>query len=268
MEVDIGRQYVDAVVADHLAAVDAAVPGLVEGLYLVGSVALDDYRPGTSDIDFLAVTADPLTNVQTTALAGVHARLTGRHPRPVLDGAYVTWRELAGDPALAGPGAVVREGRLRTSANRADPVAWHTLAAHGVTVRGPDRPGVPVLTDRAALATWTRDNLDGYWRPWLRRSLRLLSRPGVATVLAWGPAWGVLGVSRLHYTLATGAITSKYGAGCYARDTFDPQWRRIVDECLRIRGGQGRSRYRNPLARRRDALDFVAMAIEEAQRIP
>jgi hypothetical protein len=76
------------------------------------------------------------------------------------------------------------------------------------------------------------------------------------------------GVSRMHYTLATGAITSKHGAGLYARETFEPRWRRIIDECLRLREGEaGRGLYRNPLTRRREALDFVATAIEDARRI-
>ncbi len=87
-------------------------------------------------------------------------------------------------------------------------------------------------------------------------------------MISWGPAWGVLGVSRLHYTLATGAIASKCGAGEYAREAFDPRWRHIIDECLRIRrGGPGRARYRSPFARRRAALDFVAMAIDDAHRL-
>ena len=89
----------------------------------------------------------------------------------------------------------------------------------------------------------------------------------VAALGSWAPAWGVLGVSRLHYTLATGEITSKEGAGIYALRTFHRRWRRIVEECLRIRGGgEGRSLYRTPLGRRRDALAYMAMVIEDAQR--
>ena len=54
---------------------------------------------------------------------------------------------------------------------------------------------------------------------------------------AWAVVWGVLGVSRLHCTLATGGIVSKYAAGLYARETFPTRWHRIVYESLRIRGG-------------------------------
>ncbi len=43
----------------HLRALDETAPGLVELLYLTGSVALGDYRPGDSDIDFLAPPGNP-----------------------------------------------------------------------------------------------------------------------------------------------------------------------------------------------------------------
>ncbi len=255
---------VQAVVDDYLSAVDRAVPGLVEGFYLVGSVALGDFRPHASDVDFVAVTASPPSEPDLVALRRAHRSLARR---PFLDGAYVTWQDLGAEPALAAPGAGVHEGRLHRRDGGCDPVTWHTLADHGVPVRGPEPAALRVWTSRVALSAWTRRNLDDYWRVWLRRSSRLLSRPGLACVHPWGPAWGVLGVSRLHYTLATGGITSKYGAGLYARETFDPRWSRIVDECLRLRRGDGgRPGYRSPFARRRAALAFVAMVIEDAHR--
>jgi hypothetical protein len=260
---------VQAVVDDFLALAGARTPGLVQGLYLVGSVALDDFRPHASDVDFVAVTDGPLSPADVAAVRRVHAALAARHRRPYFDGVYVTWRDLTGDPALAGPGATAHEGRLDPRpGGGCDPVTWHTLADHGVTAHGPRREDVPVWTDRTTLAAWTHRNLDDYWRPWLRRSSRLWSPAGLACVDNWGPVWGVLGVSRLHYTLTTGAITSKHGAGLYARETFDQRWRRVVEECLRLRRGEdGKTRYRSPLSRRRDALDFVAMAIDDAHRI-
>jgi predicted nucleotidyltransferase len=65
---------VDDIVGAYLAMVDAEVAGLVEGLYLVGSVALGDFRPASSDIDFVAVTA---SHPSPEALAGLR-----RIPRP------------------------------------------------------------------------------------------------------------------------------------------------------------------------------------------
>jgi hypothetical protein len=48
----------------------------------------------------------------------------------------------------------------------------------------------------------------------------------------------VLGVSRLHYTLATGEIASKEAAGRYALDAFEPGWRAVIEDAPAFwRGG-------------------------------
>jgi hypothetical protein len=79
----------------------------------------------------------------------------------------------------------------------------------------------------------------------------------------------VLGVSRLHATLTTGEITSKYGAGLYAMRRFPVHWHRVLVEALRIRrGDRVRSTYGTPLGRRRDLLAYVAMVIEDVLAPP
>jgi hypothetical protein len=41
----------------------------------------------------------------------------------------------------------------------------------------------------------------------------------------------------------------------------EPRWRRILEEALLARRQAHRTLYPNPLSRRRDALDYVAMVI-------
>ncbi|MET9291358.1 aminoglycoside adenylyltransferase domain-containing protein [Streptomyces sp. NPDC003077] len=75
----------------------------------------------------------------------------------------------------------------------------------------------------------------------------------------------MLGVSRLHYTIATGEITSKGGAGAYALKTFGDTWEPVLAEALRLRRGEpGPSRFRTAFRRRRAVTDYVAMVIEDA----
>ncbi|WP_203872305.1 aminoglycoside adenylyltransferase domain-containing protein, partial [Planomonospora parontospora] len=93
------------------------------------------------------------------------------------------------------------------------------------------------------------------------------------------------------FTLATGDITSKDGAGRYALETFPERWHRVADEALRIRRADRarpvlsgvaadlteflplraerdrRSLYRTPQARRRDVLAFADLVITDAHRI-
>jgi predicted nucleotidyltransferase len=215
------------VVDAYLGRVDAAAPGLVEGFYLVGSLALGDYRPGTSDVDFVAVT-------RRSSVPEVAGRWR------LLDGVYTTWEELATDAAR-------------------DPVAWHTLKRCGVRVRGPEPPELTIATDRSTLDSWCRANLDGYWRRWRRDAGRPLSRRWLAGLGTWGQAWAVLGVSRLHYTIATGDITSKSGGGRYALSVFPSRWHPIVTDCLATRQGGASSLPR--LVRHRETLAFLDMAL-------
>ena len=256
------------VASTFLDAVDDEAPGLVEGLYLTGSVALGDFRLRESDVDFVAVVAARPDAASIAALSRAHARLRARWRRPYFDGIHVTWDDLERGPVACVPVPFAHDGRFGAAGRfELNPVTWHVLAHHGVAFRGPPARDLGVWTDRAVLASWTLDNLESYWRPWRHARSRLLSPLGLATLGPWAPAWGVLGVSRLHYTLATGAITSKEGAGIYALHTFPGRWHRLVNECLRIRRGSvGRSLYRAPLRRRRAALDFISMVIDDARR--
>lgn len=253
-----------AVVADvvgaYLALVDDAAPGLVEGLYLEGSVALRDFRPDTSDIDYVAVTARRPDALALAALQRVHGQLRAQWRRPCFDGIYLTWDDLASPPSGDHPGS--HDGRFQTGGAWLTPVTWHTLARHGLACRGPAPAGVDIWTDPGALTAWVDRNLDEYWA----RLLSRYSRPSHPAALTdYATMWTVTGVSRLHYTLATGEITSKTGAGHYARQAFPARWHRIIDEALRIRERRPRRPYyRSPLARRHDLLAFAEMVIADA----
>ena len=250
----------------HLEVVDEALPGRVEGLYLVGSVALDDYRPGASDVDFLAVVATPLSEDEVTTLGEVHERLRDKVPEPAYDGVYVTWHQLAHDPTGLTGVPAHHDRAVTTDGFEANPVQYRTLAEHPVVIRGTTSP--EVFTDDALLRRWVRTNLDTYWAEWVDRQHTLVR--GAMLLADWAVGWGVLGIPRLHYTLATGDVTSKTGAGEYAMATFDDEWHPILEEALRLRhGGEQLEEYRRrPLARRRDALDFMAHVIETARELP
>lgn len=164
---------VEGVVETYLEAVDAEAPGLVEGLYLTGSVALGEFRPRTSDIDFLAVTKRRTGASAAAALGKAHGRLRTRWPSPCFDGLYVTWAELAHDPAAAGRGPFSDAGRYYARGDRAgDPVTWQTVAQHGVACRGPQAAALTIHTDPQALARWTLNNLDTYWHELLAHASR------------------------------------------------------------------------------------------------
>ena len=276
------------VVMAYLDAVDSEAPGLIEGLYLTGSTALDEFRPNTSDIDFVAITATRSDAAMLAGLARAHARLRRFCRRPAFDGLYATRADLASHPAHAEGLPYSHEGCFHASGGRGDPVTWQTVARRGIPYRGPKPEALEIWTDVEFLATWTLNNLDVYWRRLLVRAVRFPDPWSLTAFTTYGAVWIVLGISRLHYTLATGEICSKEAAGRYAIQTFPEQWHRVLNESLRIRRadrarpdlasavteiaadlricapGQGGSLYRTALARRRDVLAFGDMIIADA----
>jgi hypothetical protein len=154
-------------------------------------------------------------------------------------------------------------------------VTWHTVARHGIACRGPEPANLNIWADAERLAIWTLDNLESYWRPLLGAAARFPNRWSLISLTSWGAVWIVLGISRLHYTLATGEICSKEAAGRYALQTFPEQWHGIIKEALCIRqADRARADFLSALAdigaaslgRRRDAVAFGYMVIGDAQR--
>jgi Domain of unknown function (DUF4111) len=249
------------VTTQFLELIDASAPGLLEGLYLRGSLGFGEYFEGQSDVDFTAVLATRPDASQFDALAAAHAQVFEAHPHPHFDGFHLLRDELARPPDGCRDLPCMFAGTFDV-ASRLDvnPVSWHELARRGIVIRGPVLTGDDVWTDDAALRAFSHDNLTAYWA-------------GVAGELAAHPtdastpgaaAWCVLGVSRLHHLLATGALTSKSGAGHYALRAFEPQWRPIIAEALRAREQPAApSAYdSDPAARARDTTAFTVMAID------
>jgi hypothetical protein len=257
---------VQSVLRHYLSRVDAAVPGLVEGLYLIGSLALEDYQPGVSDIDFIAVSSSPVGSEAEEALAAVHEEVATADPdRPAFEGSYVTFDDLRAPASQASMGLRHHDGALSTDRTGRTPVDWFTLARHGVAIRGPQAATLGIATDRDELSSWCRTNLDRYWRPWVERS-QAPTPTAMAMLSDWGVAWGVLGVSRVHYTLATGEITSKSRAGWHGMKSFPSRWRDILGEALRCRPHPPGPPHSLELAlgRRAEAIAFMEVVLEAA----
>jgi len=261
---------VATVVERYLGEIEASVPGLVEGVYLTGSVALGDFHARWSDVDFVSVCRERPTREAQGKLADVHERMAAKRARPVLDGWYLTWEDLASSPDRNRTlGLRAHEGVLRTGRNSVPPVLlWHELFDHGLHVWGPGLDEREIATDPDAVRAWCLDNLETYWTPWWHRNAKLLSASGIGALGSWAPTWGVLGVTRIHYTLSTGKITSKCGGGEWALDVVDPEWRQILRECLRTRNRPDKpSLYRTPLRRRRDMLTFMDLLMTDDEEV-
>jgi hypothetical protein len=224
-----------AAIERYLDAVDAAVPGLVVGLYVCGSLALGDYRPDRSDIDAVVVVSEMPTAPQRALIAEVHRVVATR-----IDGPYLTANAIAGPPDAVGQVPFHVDGNFEVGeCHEVSPITWAILAAQAITVRGEPPTALGVRADAAAVRAFSAANLRGYWLSWARTIVSLIE--GTAdddTVEARMLEWGVLGAARVHCAATTGQVISKQDAGAYALDTFGDEWRRVIELALASRAGE------------------------------
>ncbi|GHA31322.1 hypothetical protein GCM10007989_29140 [Devosia pacifica] len=240
-----------------LRGLDFHLPGQCVGFLIVGSIALGDYQPGRSDIDFVAVCNAIL---ELDAIAAVHAELVAEQPSPGVDGIYVTAKELAQYPN--GIGIYVQGARVfsQSGSERHAP-SWMILKDHGLAVRGPgpDRYGIPV--DRRDVVDFSRQNLKTYWTNWVDKR-----DPGTSGPLSdENVSWGVLGISRLHAAICGDGCVSKSAAGRIALTRF-PAHAAILNEALLLRAHCPgvRSAYASPTLRHEETMRYMRQVIEDA----
>jgi len=243
----------------YVSAAHGVLPGFVEGLYVTGSIALGDYRPAISDVDLVAVCAEHPREPQLEALSTLH-----RPSRPTFDVVYVTKGDLSRDPReLSAPHS--RGGAFKPDgAFNANPVTWRQLATGAIPVRGPRLTDADVWFDADALRRWNLANLENYWVDSLQRWRRV--EPHEAPVRhEYGLQWLVLGVPRLHYTIATLSVTSKTGAGQYALSVVDSGWHTLINTAIALRADRSAPLPMPVQALHRDAADLTAWLIEDAR---
>ena len=229
--VGVVPQPVIAALEAWLAAHDEAAPGVIEGLYVVGSVALADWTE-RSDIDVVAVVADPSEPELADALAAAQELVRDRTPIAI-DGPYVGWGDLV-VPAMAVQRPWVLDGGYHVDGEsfEINPVTWFTLARYGVAFRGAEPEAIGVATDLEERRNWVAGNVRTYWS-------------GVGERLGAGVAdsdetsfggeileWVALGAARMLFTFETGDVTSKSGAGQWAMrraPDYTPMLRRAVE---------------------------------------
>jgi hypothetical protein len=255
------RAVVRAAIGGYLESIDGVAPGLVETLLVTGSAALGDYQPAISDVDLVALCAHPPTADERVALTALH-----RPSHPSVDVLYATRDDLKRDPStLSLPGSV--GGSFRDEgAFEANPVVWRTLSTRAIAVRGVAPLPEDVWFDAHSLRRWNLANLSGYWADWVEWAR---ARDGTEERVRseHGFQWLVLGVPRLHYTIAGLDVTSKSGAGRYALEVAPAGWRRAIETALALRADRSAVLPAAAAALWRDGIDLAEWFIADAHRL-
>ncbi len=136
--------------------------------------SLGDWHEDHSDIDIVAITAEPATEEDGSQIRLLHALLAEHQPRPFVDGPYLAWGDLVVPPStgLYRPWSLDGVAHHDGECFEINPITWYTLATYGVTGAGHCANGwAPCSTRRSASAS-SSTTCTATGRTWRRRSPR------------------------------------------------------------------------------------------------
>ena len=216
---------VQSILEDLTSGLQETLGSDLVGLYLRGSLALGDFDPGTSDVDFFAVTEKSVSETQFAALKAWHSRLAAS---PNRYGAHLEGAYLGRDAARR-----FEPGKSYPTIARGEELIWKehgsnwllerwALREHGVTLTGPAPETLfdPVNPDemRAAIRERLRD-----WVEFARTPDDPAWQAGRNHT-----AYVVETMCRALCSLALGGLPSKPRAVAWALETLPGPWRALV----------------------------------------
>lgn len=66
---------VEIVITDYIDIFNTKLPDLMESFYLIGSVVLNDYHKGKSDIDFISIIKNEINTSEVEKIKEIHKKI-------------------------------------------------------------------------------------------------------------------------------------------------------------------------------------------------
>lgn len=187
------------------------------GMYLDGSLAIGDFDPGKSDLDFVVVTEAEVSSGTFRNLQAMHDHIASGASKWTreLEGSYISRRALRHEWRPAAHPYIDRGSALAMVHQETG--YWvmhrHVLREHGVVLAGPLPQTLIDPVQPAELREAVRGILREWWMPMLTDG-PLLQNP-------FYRCYAVLTMSRMLYTLRHGTIVTKPVAAKWVQGAFD-----------------------------------------------
>lgn len=201
------------------------------GMYLYGSLSSGDFNPESSDIDFLVVTTDHLSEKTISELEAMHKRTwaTSLKRAGKLEGAYIP-KELIrkhNPKSVACP--TINEGKFYLDTPGSDWVIQrHVVRECGVVLEGPDPKTLIDFVSPDDIRCCIMGVLNEWWFPMLNNASWLRDKED------GDRAFAVITMCRVLHGLENGTITSKPKAAQWASTKLDDQWNQLIDRAIAV----------------------------------
>lgn len=229
---------VQNILSEYIDLFHERIPDTLEGLYLHGSIALNAYINGSSDIDFMAIVNHHLTEQEVNILSTIHRELKKKYKKTEMDGCYLLWEDIGKQETETKKCLYANLGKVGRSIE-INPITWWILRDKGISIIGPEITSFHFDVDESDLADYVRNNMNTYW---LNRMNTIARFKRIVPLLPnklvdWQVQWCITGMLRQFYTLREHEIISKVDACKYAIHYMPERWHNIMKETISIREG-------------------------------
>jgi hypothetical protein len=219
---------VNSVLQELLSGAQAILGDGFVGTYLDGSLAIGDFDPDKSDIDFVVVTKAEVSSGTFGALETMHRRISAGASKWAreLEGSYISTRALRRDPRPAAHPYIDRGSALAMVQHESGywPIHRHMVREHGVVLAGPPPHTLIDPVPPEELREAVRGILRGWWKPMLTEGPLLRN--------GFYRCYAVLTMSRMLFTLRQGTIVTKPVAARWAQHALDRRWTPLIQHAL------------------------------------
>lgn len=252
---------VNAILQKLLVSVQSVLGSHFTGMYVEGSLTSGDFDRD-SDIDFVAVTDQEITENFFSALQAIHERIAKMDSWYAiqLEGSYISAQVLRRhDPALT-LHLNIERGKGERLKWAVHDETWNIhrfiLRERGITLIGPD--------PKKLIDPVSPNGLRRAMLPALQvRATQILNHPDVIKGRGY-QSYIVLSLCRILYTLQFGDVVSKPKAAQWAKQTLDEKWIGLID---RAWVGRQQPQLAAEPGDILQTLDFIRFALERSRRM-
>jgi Aminoglycoside adenylyltransferase, C-terminal domain len=219
---------INAVLQELLSGARRILGDQFVGMYLDGSLAIGDFEPDKSDLDFVVVTTSAVSSDSFEALKTMHDHIAAGASKWAgeLEGSYISQRALRHDRRPAAHPYIDRGSVLVMVQHESGywTIHRHMLREHGVVLAGP----LPQMLIEPVRPEELREAVRGILREWWMPMLV----DGPLLQNSFYRCYAVLTMSRMLYTIHHGAIVTKPSAARWAQQALDKRWTPLIQHAL------------------------------------
>jgi len=195
------------------------------GIYLHGSLALGDFDLANSDVDFMVVIKNKLTDAQIDRIEKMHNDLIADENGwgKKLEGSYLTQEQLKSFEPPFEPRPYLNEKDFYRAADYGQEWILEKYAVRecGITLFGPDPKELIERVEVDDVVVAVKNIFQENWLPMLTNPQKLEND--------WYQPYAILTLCRVMYVTEKGKMGSKQEAAAWALDNFGDRWGDLLE---------------------------------------